>query len=87
MSDATGWDDVDELELVHYARAKAVREARGHVLDAAYLAIPERFVQKPPVPPQLPEAAWINKPDDKKEPAASVSFSHQDELAGFFVTL
>ena len=24
---------------------------------------PERFVRKPPAPPELPTAAWINKPD------------------------
>jgi putative transposase len=32
------------------------------VLDAAYAAHPERFVRKPPAPPELPTAAWINKP-------------------------
>lgn len=54
---------------VHYGRAHAAREARGRVLDAAYLAHPERFVRKPPEPPQLPEAAWINKPEQREEPA------------------
>jgi putative transposase len=34
------------------------------VLDAAYAAHPERFVRKPPTPPQLPAAAWINKPKE-----------------------
>jgi putative transposase len=34
------------------------------VLDAAYAAHPERFVRKPPIPPQLPTAAWINKPKE-----------------------
>jgi hypothetical protein len=27
-------------------------------------------VRKPPVPPELPTAAWINKPADRKEPPA-----------------
>ena len=54
---------------VHYGRAHAVREARGRVLDAAYAAHPERFVRKPPEPPKLPEAAWINKPEEKEAPA------------------
>mgnify|MGYP001374337571 CR=1 FL=1 len=54
---------------VHYGRAHAIREARGQVLNAAYLATPERFVRKHPEPPELPEAAWINKPDEKEEPA------------------
>jgi len=52
---------------VHYGRAHAVREARGRVLDAAYLAAPERFVNKPPQPPELPQAVWINKPEEKEE--------------------
>ena len=25
---------------------------------------PERFVRKPPAPPELPTAAWINKPKE-----------------------
>ena len=54
---------------VHYGRAHAIREARGHVLHAAYLAAPERFVRKPPEPPKLPGTVWINKPEDKENPA------------------
>jgi putative transposase len=52
---------------VHYGRAKQVTLARGAVLDAAYAAHPERFVGKPPQPPRLPEAVWINKPIDPTE--------------------
>jgi putative transposase len=55
---------------VHYGRAEAVRAARAGVLDTAYAAHPERFVRRPPEPPQLPETAWINKPpptDDDSE--------------------
>jgi putative transposase len=33
------------------------------VLDAAYVATPERFVRRAPTPPPVPAAAWINKPD------------------------
>lgn len=54
---------------VHYGRAHAIREARSQVLTAAYLATPERFVRKHPEPPELPEAAWINKPHEKEEAA------------------
>jgi putative transposase len=53
---------------VHYGRAQAVRDARGHVLDAAYQTHPERFVRKRPEPPELPVAAWINRPDEKDKP-------------------
>ncbi|MDE2058184.1 MAG: IS3 family transposase [candidate division NC10 bacterium] len=48
--------------VVHYGLADEVRAARAAVLQAAYAAHPERFVRKIPVPPALPEAAWINKP-------------------------
>jgi putative transposase len=47
---------------VHYRRAELVQAQRGQVLDAAYAAHPERFVRKPPTPPQLPTVAWINEP-------------------------
>ncbi len=49
---------------VHYGRAERAREQRARVLDAAYVAHPERFVRKPPEPPALPSAAWINEPKE-----------------------
>jgi putative transposase len=55
---------------VHHGHAQQLHTARAVVLDAAYAQHPERFVRKPPVPPELPTAAWINKPADRKEPAA-----------------
>ena len=53
---------------VHYGRAAAVQAGRAQVLDAAYHAHPERFVRKPPAPPELPGTSWINPPQ-QKEPA------------------
>lgn len=53
---------------VHFGRADAVRLARGDVLDQAYTAHPERFVGKPPQPPRLPRAVWINKPPETEDP-------------------
>jgi len=53
---------------VHDGRASAMRDARQRVLSAAYAAHPERFVRKPPQPPLLPHAVWINPP---KEESAS----------------
>ena len=50
---------------VHYGTATDIREDRARVLNAAYAAHPERFVNRPPSPPLLPEAAWINKPVPK----------------------
>ena len=49
-------------EIVHYRRSPQVTAQRQHVLTAAYLAHPERFVRHPPRPPQLPAAVWINPP-------------------------
>src|ERR1022692_2479822 len=55
---------------VHHRHAQQLHAARAVVLDAAYAQHPERFVRKPPVPPELPTAAWINKPADTKQVAA-----------------
>ncbi len=49
---------------VHFGTAGLVREGRAHVLDAAYAAHPERFVNRPPTPPALPGPAWINEPKE-----------------------
>ena len=49
-------------ESVHYGRANEIYKSRKETLRIAYDAHPERFVKKIPVPPPLPEAAWINKP-------------------------
>jgi len=48
--------------MVHHGAALAVRDNRQIVLDAAYRDHPERFVRRPPTPPQLPKEVWINKP-------------------------
>ena len=50
---------------VHHGRAEAIHADRASVLDAAYAANPERFVRRPPTPPPVPAAAWINKPDSE----------------------
>lgn len=47
---------------VHYGQAEEALAARRQVLQAAYTAHPERFVRKPPEPPELPAAVWINPP-------------------------
>ena len=47
---------------VHEGRAELMRTARHQVLLTAYAAHPERFVRKPPLPPHLPHAVWINPP-------------------------
>ena len=49
---------------VHFGTAGIVRAGRALVLDAAYAAHPERFVNKRPEPPVLPGPAWINRPKE-----------------------
>ena len=52
---------------LHYGRAAEIIIRRQAVLDAAYRAHPERFVNKPPVHPEAPIAVWINKPAAKPD--------------------
>ena len=47
---------------VHHGLAPQITAARQDTLLAVYARHPERFVCKPPRPPILPEAAWINPP-------------------------
>jgi putative transposase len=51
---------------VHHGHAATTRAARARVLTAAYHAHPERFVRRPPAPPELPSSAWINPPEQKE---------------------
>ena len=51
---------------VHYGRTPALEQARAGVLAGAYAAHPERFVRRPPTPPVLPGAVWINPPAKKE---------------------
>lgn len=48
---------------VHFGRHEAVRAQRQAVLDAASTAHPERF-RRPPSAPRVPEATWINRPEE-----------------------
>ncbi|HEY5529271.1 MAG TPA: IS3 family transposase, partial [Thermoleophilia bacterium] len=49
-------------------RATEITAARAVTLDAAYAAHPERFVRRPPTPPEVPTAVWINPPTRKEAP-------------------
>ncbi len=51
---------------VHYGQAQQLHDQRARVLAEAYARNPERFVSRAPVPPTLPTAAWINKPETKE---------------------
>lgn len=48
--------------MVHHGTAEGVLGQRARVLQAAYAAHPERFVNAPPVPTAVPAAVWINAP-------------------------
>lgn len=47
---------------VHDGTATTLRDRRQETLTAAYRAHPARFRHRPPTPPTLPTAAWINDP-------------------------
>ena len=50
---------------VHHGLAPRITEVRQQTLLTAFTRHPERFVNKPPQSPILPEAAWINPPAKK----------------------
>jgi putative transposase len=56
---------------VHYGRAAEKLAQRQAVLQRAYAAHPERFVNGPPTVAQLPAAVWINRPLTPDDPADS----------------
>jgi putative transposase len=51
---------------VYFDRTQQVLEQRTRTLDAAYRAHPERF-NRPPLPPSLPPAVWINPPKSSNQ--------------------
>jgi putative transposase len=56
---------------VHHGRADQIRAQRQTVLDAAYTVRPERF-RRPPRAPRIPEATWINPPQETPLTAAAI---------------
>jgi putative transposase len=56
---------------VHHGRATAIRAQRQVVLDAAYTARPERFRRRPNAP-RIPEATWINPPQEPPHATAAI---------------
>ncbi len=69
-------------ESVHYGRASDILMARQGTLDMAYALHPERFVKRPPSPPELPATAWINPPKEKSalQNASGSHFVTEDNL-------
>ena len=50
--------------MVHHGQAPLILAQRQEVLNAAFLAHPERFVRFAPRSAALPKEVWINKPPD-----------------------
>lgn len=59
-------------EVVHYGQAEKIHQTRQNTLLIAYRLHPERFVSKIPMPPELPKAVWINKPESEKKNDAAL---------------
>jgi len=51
-------------EDVHLGRTAVLQAERQRVLNAAYGARPERFVNGTPSRPAIPNEVWINRPQD-----------------------
>ena len=47
---------------VHYGLSAAINSTRQSALDAGFAAHPNRFKGRPPRPPEMPTAVWINPP-------------------------
>ena len=59
---------------VHYGHAATATVARQQVLDAAWIANPERFGRRPePKALRLPDTAWINKPEPATDQPESLA--------------
>ncbi len=52
---------------VHDGSATELHAQRARVLKAVDAARPERFVRRPPTPPKLPTAVWINNPTNEEK--------------------
>jgi hypothetical protein len=50
---------------MQYGQTNVVHAARQRTFDRAFRDNPERFVNKPLIPPAKPIAAWINPPTPK----------------------
>jgi putative transposase len=78
--------------VVHHGLAEEVIGRRRLVLEAAYAAHPERFVNEPPTPADLPKKVWINPPAQAPPPliettATSRRSTHETELLSPPLTL
>jgi hypothetical protein len=71
--------------VVHYEHVDEVRAKRQRVLDAAYVAHPERFVKGRPIAPNAPDQVWINPP--QPVPVASTAPTETQPVAEVLLTV
>jgi putative transposase len=65
---------------VHWCLDEQLTVQRQQVLHAAYAAHPERFVKGTPLPPQLPDAVWINPPGSGAQSAHTETATHTEAI-------
>jgi len=68
--------------VVHHGQVEQVLQQRQQVLDAAYVAHPERFVRGKPTPPGLPDVVWINKPESEHQIVSFAGSAASDSEPG-----
>ena len=56
-------------QQMHAGQAGQISRQRQEVLSDFYRQHPERFVRGEPVAPKVPQAAWINRPEEKPDAA------------------
>jgi putative transposase len=67
---------------VHYGQADGVLARRREVLEAARASHPERFVHGAPRVASLPEAVWINPPEDRSRVDQGLANARKVPLPG-----
>ena len=67
---------------VHEGRGEAILVQRHATMLAAYKATPERFPNGPPRCATLPEAVWINPPEDRSQFDICLANARKESLPG-----
>ena len=65
---------------VHWGLDDQLTVQRQQVLRAAYAAHPERFVKGMPIPPQVPDAVWINPPLPATPVTTAATATHTEAI-------
>jgi putative transposase len=67
---------------VHEGRGEAILAQRHETMLTAYAAHPERFPNGLPRRPTLPEAVWINPPEDRSQVELHLADARKGDLPG-----